>query len=106
MSEQLWTDVDRYFGETLHASDAVLDAAQADSAAAGLPEISVSPMQGRFLQILARSIGARSVLEVGTLGGYSTIWLARGLPSHGRVVTLERDENHGRSRTPTSRERG
>ena len=63
MSEQLWADVDRYFGETLHASDAVLDAAQADSAAAGLPAISVSPMQGRLLQILARSIGARSVLE-------------------------------------------
>jgi predicted O-methyltransferase YrrM len=72
----------------------VLDAALADSAAAGLPEIQVSPAQGKLLHLLARSCGAKRILEIGTLGGYSTIWLARALPQGGRVVTLELDQRH------------
>jgi predicted O-methyltransferase YrrM len=89
-----WTAVDRYFTDRLHASDPVLDAALADSAAAGLPEIQVSPAQGKLLHLLARSCGAKRILEIGTLGGYSTIWLARALPQGGRVVTLELDQRH------------
>lgn len=71
-----------------------LDAALHESAAAGLPEINVTPNQGKLLSLLARSIGARRILEIGTLGGYSTIWLARALPPNGRLVTLELDPDH------------
>ncbi len=87
--ERTWTAVDDYIAERLIGADDALDAALAASAEAGLPAIAVSPPQGKLLHLLARSIGARSVLEIGTLGGYSTIWLARAVGGDGRVVTLE-----------------
>jgi predicted O-methyltransferase YrrM len=92
--EELWTRVDRYFGDLLVTADPALEAALAASAAAGLPAINVSPVQGKLLHLLARAIGARNVLEIGTLGGYSTIWLARALPDGGRVISLEADARH------------
>jgi predicted O-methyltransferase YrrM len=94
MSKEQWTAVDRYLNELLVPPDAVLQAALAASAEAGLPPISVSPTQGKLLMMLAQIRGARSILEIGTLGGYSTIWLARGLAGEGRVITLESDERH------------
>jgi predicted O-methyltransferase YrrM len=94
MSKELWTAVDHYITDLLVQPDAALDAALRDSAAAGLPSINVSPAQGKLLHLMARMRGARSVLEVGTLGGYSTIWLARALPADGRLVTLEIDARH------------
>jgi predicted O-methyltransferase YrrM len=94
MAEDQWTEVDRYFSESLLPGDPILEAALEASAAAGLPAISVSPNQGRLLQMLAQILGARSILEIGTLGGYSTIWLARGLRAGGQLVTLEVDANH------------
>ena len=94
MTEELWTAVDRYFSELLVSADPALDEALAASAAAGLPAINVSPVQGKLLHLLARSIGARNVLEIGTLGGYSTIWLARALPDGGRLISLEADPRH------------
>ena len=93
MTDALWTAVDDYF-DVLIGPDPVLDAAQADAAAAGLPEIAVAPNQGKQLNLLARIGGARSILEIGTLGGYSTIWLARALPPGGKLVTLEYDPHH------------
>jgi predicted O-methyltransferase YrrM len=90
----LWSAVDDYIASTLVASDATLDAALAASEAAGLPAIQVSAAQGKFLSLLAKISNARSILEVGTLGGYSTIWLARALPPEGRLVTLEGDAKH------------
>jgi predicted O-methyltransferase YrrM len=89
LSWELWNRVDEFVGETLLDSDPVLVAALKASADGGLPPIAVSPAQGRFLQLLARIHGARSILELGTLGGYSTILLARALPPDGRLVTLE-----------------
>jgi len=94
MSDDTWAAVDDYLEGIFSTSDPALDAALAASEAAGLPPIAVSPLQGRFLHLLARSIGARSILEIGTLGGYSTIWLARAVPPEGRVVTLERESLH------------
>jgi predicted O-methyltransferase YrrM len=94
MTEDHWNAVDRYFTELLVSSDAALDAALAASAAAGLPAINVSPTQGKLLHLLAQAIGARTILEIGTLGGYSTIWLARALPESGRVISLEADARH------------
>ena len=94
MSLERWEAVDRYLTETLLPADDVFAAALAASEAAGLPAIQVTATQGRLLELLARSLGARTILEVGTLGGYSTIWLARGLAPGGRVVTLERDPKH------------
>ena len=94
MTEELWTAVDRYFSDRLVSTDPALEAALAASAAAGLPAINVSPVQGKLLHLLARSIGARGVLEIGTLGGYSTIWLARAVPAGGRVISLEADPRH------------
>jgi predicted O-methyltransferase YrrM len=94
MDRALWTRVDDYLSRTLVPDDAALAAALADSDAAGLPAIQVTPNQGRFLQLLARSIGARAILELGTLGGYSTLWLARGLAPGGRLVTLEAEPRH------------
>ena len=88
------TAVDDFITGLLLPADPVLDAAQAASAAAGLPAISVSPAQGKFLHLLARIQGARRILEVGTLGGYSTIWMARALPAGGRLITLEFDPKH------------
>jgi predicted O-methyltransferase YrrM len=93
---QRWDAVDRYLAEHLAASDPALDAALAASEAAGLPPASVSPVQGRLLELLARLCSARAILEIGTLGGYSTIWLARALPPDGRLVTLEADARHAR----------
>ena len=96
MTQELWTSVDRYVVETLGLDDPVFAAVQEASDAAGLPAIQVSAAQGRFLEIVARMQGARSILEVGTLGGYSTIWMARALPRVGRLVTLEVDPGHAK----------
>jgi predicted O-methyltransferase YrrM len=84
-----WSAVDRYINDLLAPPDPALDAALAASEAAGLPAIAVTPSQGKLLQLLARVQGARAILELGTLGGYSTIWLARALPAGGRLYTLE-----------------
>src|SRR5438874_8342715 len=92
--QEQWTAVDRYINDLLISSDAALDAALKDSTAAGLPAINVSPSQGKMLHLLARSQGARKILELGTLGGYSTIWMARALPDNGRLITLEYDPKH------------
>jgi len=89
MDNELWNAVDADLVATFLPPDPVLDAALADSDAAGLPQIAVSAAQGKFLSLLVTVTGARRVLEVGTLGGYSAIWLARGLPDDGRLVTLE-----------------
>ncbi|MBU9443162.1 O-methyltransferase [Burkholderia multivorans] len=94
MDQDQWNHVDAYFSATLVPSDDVLDAALAASEAAGLPAINVAPNQGKLLQLLATIRGARRILEVGTLGGYSTIWLARALPPGGRLVTLELNPAH------------
>ncbi len=94
MYPDLWAKVDRYLTETLVPAVPAFDAALAASDAAGLPAIQVAPNQGRLLELLARSLGARAILEIGTLGGYSTLWLARGLAPGGRVVTLEREPLH------------
>ena len=94
MNQEQWTAVDRYITDLLVPSDAVLDAALQAATDAGLPAINVAPNQGKLLSILAQSVGARSILEIGTLGGYSTIWLARVLPADGRLVTLELDPKH------------
>ena len=90
----LWSDVDRYFGDLLTPPDAGLEAALAANRRASLPAIDVTALQGKFLDLLVRMCGARKVLEIGTLGGYSTIWLARALPARGRVVTLELSPRH------------
>ena len=89
MNQQTWDAVDKYFGDTLLSSDSILDSALHESNAAGLPQHNVAPNQGKLLQIFAEMIGAKRILEIGTLGGYSTIWLARSVPSNGRVITLE-----------------
>jgi predicted O-methyltransferase YrrM len=89
-----WTEVDDFFSDALIPPDPVLESALESSREAGLPAISVSPNQGKLLEILARMLGARSVLEVGTLGAYSTIWLARGMKPGGRLITLESDPAH------------
>lgn len=94
MSQPLWSAVDDYWTTKLHERDDALDAAVADSAAGGLPPIAVSAPMGKFLHLLARSVGARRILEIGTLGGYSTIWLARALPDDGELVTCEIDPHH------------
>jgi len=91
---QTWEAVDRYFSEWLVGSDPALDAALDASEAAGLPAIAVAPNQGKLLHLLARACHARQILEIGTLGGYSAIWLARALPSDGRMITLEADPRH------------
>jgi predicted O-methyltransferase YrrM len=94
MNQQTWTAVDRYVDDLLVGHDAALEAALKASAQAGLPAINVAPSQGKLLNLLARVLGARAILEIGTLGGYSTIWLARALPADGRLVTLEIDATH------------
>ena len=94
MTQEQWTRVDEYVNQLLLPSDAVLEAALAAGHAAGLPAINVAPNQGKLLSLLAQIQGASRILEVGTLAGYSTIWLARALPKSGRLVTLELDPNH------------
>jgi len=89
MSQEQWTAVDRYITDLLVPHDPALDEAVQASTEAGLPPIAVSPNQGKLLQLIARVQGAHTILELGTLGGYSTIWLARALPPGGRVITLE-----------------
>jgi predicted O-methyltransferase YrrM len=93
---ELWDKVDQYIADTLVQPDEALAAALAASDKAGLPAISVSPSHGKLLWILARLVNAKRILEVGTLGGYSAIWMARALPSDGRLVTLEAVEKHAR----------
>ncbi|HTB22342.1 MAG TPA: O-methyltransferase [bacterium] len=94
MSQDKWNLVDRYLTDRLVPKDGVLEAALAGNLAAGLPPIDVAPNQGKFLNLLARVRGARRILEIGTLGGYSTIWLARALPADGRLISLEIDPKH------------
>jgi predicted O-methyltransferase YrrM len=89
MSEQLWQAVDGYYTKLFEADDAVLKSVLAESDVGGLPAIQVSPLQGKMLMLLAQTMGARRILEIGTLGGYSTVWLARGLTKGGKLVTLE-----------------
>jgi len=91
VDQDRWTAVDRYVEGLLAPHDAVLRAALEASEEAGLPAIQVSPPQGKLLYLLAKSIGAKAILEFGTLGGYSTIWLARALPDDGHLITLEAD---------------
>ncbi len=94
MTQEVWSAVDKYITDLLHPPDPALEAALQAAAAGGLPPIQVSPVQGMLLHLLARACNARQILEIGTLGGYSTIWLARALPEGGRVVTLEANAKH------------
>ena len=96
MNEQQWNTMDEYLCERTQAPDPVLEAALKDSEQAGLPAINVAPNQGKLLQMLAGLRGARRILELGTLGAYSTIWLARALPADGELITLEAVEHHAR----------
>lgn len=92
--DERWTEVDGYFTDLLLGSDPALEAALAASEAAGLPSIQVSAPYGKMLHLLARAVGAKRILEIGTLGGYSAIWLARALPPDGVLTTLELDPKH------------
>lgn len=94
MSQERWTEVDNYIVKSVIGHDRQLDATLSASEAAGLPAINVSPPQGKLLQLLAKIQQARSILEIGTLGGYSTIWLARALPPDGKLITLEASDLH------------
>jgi predicted O-methyltransferase YrrM len=94
VTQQRWTEVDDYLDDLLVSSDPALDATLKASSAAGLPAVNVAPNQGKLLHLLVLACGARTVLEIGTLGGYSTIWLARSLPSSGHLVSLETDPRH------------
>jgi len=93
-NELTWDSVDHYLAAQLSVDDPVLDACLQANAAGGLPSIDVSPLQGKFLSLLAQTQGARRILEIGTLGGYSTIWLARALPADGRLITMELNPAH------------
>lgn len=94
MSQKVWGAVDQYLDKMLIPPDSTLKEALATASKAKLPAIQVSSVQGKLLHLLARIIGARNILEIGTLGGYSTIWMARALPEGGRIVTLEADPKH------------
>lgn len=94
MDQERWTSVDRFLEDRFIGPDAALDAALQASRDANLPNIQVSPAQGKMLHLLARGMGARNILEIGTLGAYSTIWLARALPAGGRLITLEAESKH------------
>lgn len=96
MPDERWTTVDHYINDLLIGSDAALDAALKASDDAGLPSIQVAANQGKLLMLLAKAQNARRILEIGTLGGYSTIWLARALPAGGRLITLELEEKHAK----------
>src|SRR3954462_7843380 len=95
-TDALWTEIDDYLDDCFVPGDDALDAALASSEAAGLPRINVAPNQGKLLMLLAQAIGARNILEIGTLGGYSTIWFARALSPGGHLVTLEADPNYAK----------
>jgi len=99
VTQRVWNDVDDYIAGLLVGDDEALDKALERSDKAGLPQISVSPNHGKMLNLIARIHGARSILEIGTLAGYSTIWLARALPEGGRLVTLEADPHHAQVAT-------
>ena len=94
MKQETWTAVDGYVIDTFALDDEILAAVQKECDDAGLPPIQVSAAQGKYLELVQRMTGAQRVLEIGTLGGYSTIWMARGLPASGRVVTMEIDPKH------------
>lgn len=94
MNDLLWTKVDRYLANALLPEDLILEEVLRSSEAADIPSIQVSALQGKLLMLLVQAQGARRILEIGTLAGYSTIWLARGLPDGGRIVTLEADAHH------------
>jgi predicted O-methyltransferase YrrM len=94
MTQDVWEAVEHYFDKVLVAQDSALEDALATAAEEKLPAIQVSTVQGKLLQLLARILGARNILEIGTLGGYSTIWMARALPEGGRLITLEADTKH------------
>ena len=94
MPEQVWSDVDAFFEQHLQPADDILRATLETNVAEGLPPIAVTPPQGKLLHLLARACGARRILEIGTLGAYSTIWLARALPPSGKLITLEIDLHH------------
>jgi len=94
VNHPLWTEVDRYLADALLSDDAILEEVLKNSEAAHIPAIQVSALQGKLLMLLVKMIGARQILEIGTLAGYSTIWLARGLGAGGRIVTLEADAHH------------
>ena len=94
MSKEMWTAVDRFLVESLIPTDPILSEAMEANAAANLPAIDVAPNQGKLLYLLAKIQGAKRILEIGTLGGYSTIWLARALPEDGKLVTLELEAKH------------
>ena len=94
MPEQVWADVDEFFTSNLLPADDVMRATLETNVAEELPPIAVTPLQGKLLHLLARACGARHILEIGTLGAYSTIWLARALAPGGRLITLEIDLHH------------
>lgn len=94
MGKEEWTKVDEYYSSLFMPGDRVLEQALADSTAAGLPGINVAPNQGKLLSLIAKAAGVRKILEIGTLGGYSTIWLARALPPDGSLITLELNPKH------------
>jgi predicted O-methyltransferase YrrM len=94
VSDERWKAVDEYYAGVLGAADPVMEDVLKASEAAGLPSIQVSPLQGRMLMLLAQMAGAKRILEIGTLGGYSTIWLARALPKGGELITLEAEPHH------------
>jgi predicted O-methyltransferase YrrM len=94
MTQDVWEAVEHYFDKVLVAQDSALEDALAAAAAEKLPAIQVSSVQGKMLHLLARILGARKILEIGTLGGYSTIWMARALPEGGQLITLEADPKH------------
>ena len=94
MAEERWVAVDDYYAALLNASDPIMEAVLKNSESAGLPAIQVSPLQGRMLMLLAQAAGVRRILEIGTLGGYSTIWLARSLPRGGELLSLEVEPRH------------
>ncbi|MBS2967926.1 O-methyltransferase [Metabacillus sp. KIGAM252] len=93
---ELWKDVDHYFSTKLHPEDPIMDAVLKANSDANLPAIDVSPNQGKFLHLLAKLKRAKNILEIGTLGGYSSIWLARALPEDGYLTTLEYDPRHAK----------
>ncbi len=94
MTQEQWSAVDTYISDLMMPPDVILDAALQLSTESGLPAIQVAPNQGKLLMILARAMNARRILEIGTLGGYSTIWLARGLSADGKLITLEYEPKH------------